>query len=358
MARNRRAIQFFSLSFLDVMSCGFGAVLLLFLVIKHRGTEPVQAATIDNTSEVRLLEEDIATGREQLVVLRNTIAEVEQERVITEGLAREIQEKVEETAGTKPDASAVARVRQLEEEVRQLQAEKEKIESDAQKKSDAARVVQGEGQREYLTGIRLSGQRTLILFDVSASMLDDTIVNIVRKRNMEDSVKRRAPKWRQALATVDWLTARLPRGGQYQLYTFNTTLQAALPGTAGRWLDVGNRKELDDAVDAVKKLVPQGGTSLEAAFGAVGRMTPPPDNVVLVTDGLPTQGGGPPRGATVSGKEREKLFAAAVRQLPRRMAPMNIILLPMEGDPIAAGAYWRLALETGGSFFAPSPDWP
>jgi len=33
--RTRRKITAFSLSFLDIMSCGFGAVVLLFLIIKH-----------------------------------------------------------------------------------------------------------------------------------------------------------------------------------------------------------------------------------------------------------------------------------------------------------------------------------
>jgi hypothetical protein len=38
--------------------------------------------------------------------------------------------------------------------------------------------------------------------------------------------------------------------------------------------------------------------------------------------------------------------------------PINVILLPMEGDPMAAAAYWRLAQITRGSFLSPSEDWP
>jgi hypothetical protein len=30
----------------------------------------------------------------------------------------------------------------------------------------------------------------------------------------------------------------------------------------------------------------------------------------------------------------------------------------MEGDPMAAAAYWNLARTTGGSFISPSKDWP
>jgi len=43
--------------------------------------------------------------------------------------------------------------------------------------------------------------------------------------------------------------------------------------------------------------------------------------------------------------------------VPRGTA-INVILLPMEGDPQAAGAYWQLARSTDGAYLAPSKDWP
>ena len=47
------------------------------------------------------------------------------------------------------------------------------------------------------------------MVDSSASMLGSTIVNIIRRRNLPDKDKVRAAKWRQALATVDWLTTQM-----------------------------------------------------------------------------------------------------------------------------------------------------
>ena len=38
--------------------------------------------------------------------------------------------------------------------------------------------------------------------------------------------------------------------------------------------------------------------------------------------------------------------------------PINTLLLPMEGDPTAAGAFWQLAISSQGSFITPSRDWP
>jgi hypothetical protein len=38
--------------------------------------------------------------------------------------------------------------------------------------------------------------------------------------------------------------------------------------------------------------------------------------------------------------------------------PINVILLPMEGDPVASPSFWRLAQITGGAFLSPARDWP
>jgi hypothetical protein len=59
----------------------------------------------------------------------------------------------------------------------------------------------------------------------------------------------------------------------------------------------------------------------------------------------------------VDGRERLKLYSDAVSKLPRDM-PVNVIMFPMEGDPMAAAAFWNLARSTGGSYLSPSRDWP
>jgi hypothetical protein len=116
-------------------------------------------------------------------------------------------------------------------------------------------------------------------------------------------------------------------------------------------------KSLDQALANLRGTAPAGGTSLEAAFKAAATLNPPPDNILLLTDGLPTQGLTPPRARTVSGRDRLKLFDRALQALPRGV-PVNVLLYPMEGDPMAAPAFWRLAIATRGSFMTPARDWP
>src|SRR5690606_34571973 len=197
----------------------------------------------------------------------------------------------------------------------------------------------------------------LILVDTSASMLDNTIVNIIRRRNMADDVKLNSPKWVQVRETVDWLTARLPPPSRYQIYLFNNEVRALLPGSEGQWQEVADRGKLDEAIANLRSVVPTEGTNMEKVFEAVQQLDPLPDNIYLITDGLPTLGSGAPRGNLISGRQREEVFARALRELPSGI-PVNVIMAPLEGDPMAASLFWKLAVSTGGSFLSPSESWP
>ncbi|PKM01502.1 MAG: VWA domain-containing protein, partial [Gammaproteobacteria bacterium HGW-Gammaproteobacteria-6] len=192
--------------------------------------------------------------------------------------------------------------------------------------------------------------------DVSASMLDETVVGVIRARNMDAATQRASAKWRWALNALDWITTQVPATAQFQVYAFNTTVESAVAGTTGNWLAVGNGAQLSAAVSDLRQRLPTGGTSLTRAFAAAARLSPQPDNIYLLTDGLPTQGAAI-RGGLVSGDQRMDLFAEALRAMPRGIA-IHTLLFPMDGDSKAAGAYWQLAQISGGSFLAPSRDWP
>jgi hypothetical protein len=166
-----------------------------------------------------------------------------------------------------------------------------------------------------------------------------------------------APKWRQVVDTVDWLTAQITPGTQFQIIAFNERAWSLVEGTDGQWLTVTNGGELEQAVQALRRMAPEGPTSLHAGFAALRALEPKPDNVYLLVDGLPTMGEVMPPREGVTGKERLDHFNRAARQLPVGL-PVNVILFAMEGDPQSAPAYWWLALHTGGSMLAPAEDWP
>lgn len=361
--RNKRSFSTFNLSFLDIMSCGFGAVVLVFLIIDHSIEVESRELNVDLLSEVNLLEEDIREGQENLVVLRNALDTVDLEIVEAEGRATRVSDEIDEVealiaALIPEDLSEEEAVEKLKAEVQSLEDEVKRLREAAEEESGkSARSYVGDGNRQYLTGMNLGGRHIAILLDVSSSMLADKLVNIIRLRNMDEELQRAADKWNRALNTVNWLTAQLPVGSDYQVITFNTRARMALPDTEGQWLEVADQAQLEDLTDSLRKIVPTGGTSLENAFDHLQTLSPVPDNIFLITDGLPTQGTSPPRGTTISGNQRQRLYRQAVRKLPANV-PVNIILAPMEGDPLAASEFWQLAQSTRGSFMSPSRDWP
>ena len=174
---------------------------------------------------------------------------------------------------------------------------------------------------------------------------------------MDANLQKQAGKWVRTINTVKWLTAQLPITAQFQVITFNTEARAVINGTDNQWLSVADGEKLEEINSVLENSQPFGGTSLLNAFSSLKSLPDQPDNIFLVTDGLPTQGEGTPRGNKVTGKERLKLFREATKLLPRNV-PVNIILLPMDGDPMAASEFWQLAQSSNGSFLAPSSDWP
>lgn len=174
---------------------------------------------------------------------------------------------------------------------------------------------------------------------------------------MQDRDKLRAVKWRQAVASVDWLTTQLAADAKFQIYMFNTEAKPAVKGSDGVWLNVDDGNQVEEAIKTLRRAPPQNGTNMHAAYRVIRQLTPKPDNVILITDGLPTMQDATTSRTTISGRDRFALHTQAVREIPSGV-PVNTLLYPMEGDYEAAVAYWALAHVTGGSFVSVSRDWP
>jgi len=361
----RRKTEVFSLSFLDVIACGFGAIVLFYTILSAQAGVQRERRNDDLQAEVDKLEERVLDGYKNLVVLRNSLESTD-EAVPAEGLANRIleeqerlrQQLAEAERDTLSKREAIERLKQdlksLDEGTRRLSAG---TPSPGQPGTRIKGFV-GSGDRQYLTGLKVGGERILVLVDVSASMMDESVVNVIRLRNMPEVRRLAAEKWRRTVGTVDWITAQLPAKSKFQVYAFNTVARPLVAGSAGKWLGADDANALNDALRELRKLVPQDGTSLENALAVIGSLSPRPDNVILVTDGLPTQGATPPAiRRTIDGEGRLRHFERAIGRVPAGI-PVNVILLPMEGDPLAPSAYWALARRTNGSFLSPARDWP
>ena len=351
------------MSFLDVMSCGFGAIVLLYIMMIHVQEPALKNIKRDQLSEIRKLDFEVDQGQQNLTQLSQQLDATN--RRLDEATKRRIAilsqlSERREQASTQ-DAQTLAQredLAKLKADVEARQEDVKRLEAKAAaSEGTKARSFIGEGDRQYLTGLKIGGAHILLALDTSASMLDDTIVNVIRRKNMDDQTKKNSPKWRRAVGTAEWLAAQFPLDSQFQIYGFAEATKSMVADSEGRWIDVSNAKDLEQAIAAIKAIVPNGGTSLINLATAAAALSPPPDNIYLITDGLPTLGKGAARGNTVSGRQRLDLFHEASKTFPKKV-PINVIMLPLEGDPIASASYWELAQSTAGTYLVPSKDWP
>ena len=365
MKRRKGELNVFSMSFLDAITAGFGCVVLLFMLVSANAVLDQRTVVEDREAEARRWELRVLTGQRNLVQLREAlevqIREWTNLLAMRQGLITQITDTETQLATLSEDSETRrAAIERLRQELAELNKQSQELVTNQREEAEDAqslRAFQGEGNRQYLTGLRMGGRHVVILVDTSTSMLDRTIVNILRRRNMSPEQQRRAPKWQQAVNTVDWLTTQIPAGTNVQVIGFADKPTWLIPGTEGQWVTVNDGSELDAPVEALRASYPQGPTSLHAAFNAIKMLEPKPDNIYLLTDGLPTMGDVTPTRAGVRADERMDHFERAIRQLPVGV-PVNTLLFAMEGDPHAAWAYWLVAIRTGGSMMAPSEDWP
>jgi len=365
VARRRRQTEIFSMSFLDCMSCGFGAVILFFMIINSH----VNATTDDETTammaETNRLEIEVLEGRKNLALARNTKQKLETEMEDADSQIAQIMALIQELQAEldKYDNDTLAkiqRVEKLQSDIKSLEEEVKRLLAMKQQQDAAGeqiRTFKGEGDRQYLTGLKLGGERTLVLVDRSASMLSDKLVNILRRRNLPEAERLRSRKWRQVVASVDWLTSQFRQGTEFQIYMFNNKAEPVIQGTDGIWLKADDDTQLNEAIRVLRRTVPKNGTNMHAAFRIATQLSPRPDNIILLVDGMPTMDAETTSKTVVSSNERGNIFARAVRELPSGI-PVNIMLYPMEGDLNAPISYWSLALTTRGSFVSVSRDWP
>lgn len=87
--RRRREIDIFNMSFLDVVSCGFGAIILLLVIVKISEPHVIERLAVDLTGLVRQLEAELFDIRGETTVLnRELVSKQQQLSEVRDKLAR------------------------------------------------------------------------------------------------------------------------------------------------------------------------------------------------------------------------------------------------------------------------------
>lgn len=93
----RRKTEVFSLSFLDCITCAFGSVVLVYVLINAKGGLRQMATSRASHAEATQLENKVLQGYQDLVVLRNSLEQTDEDRVRMEGLAPHVLSEIEQT---------------------------------------------------------------------------------------------------------------------------------------------------------------------------------------------------------------------------------------------------------------------
>lgn len=352
LASKRRETEVFSLSFLDCICCGFGAVLLIFLLTVARKTD-VDKADVDAARDrLRKIQSEVKMTQDELQHLAQILAAAQLE--LQDINSKNNQDQVKMSDRKRELLLMLQQTALLKDALHALLGEKKNIPTEEQVPVPIPNV----DRRQYLTGVKLHGEFVVFVVRASGSMLDETIDTAAARLEDSPEKKRAAPKWQRTIQALQWMLASLDPETHFQILMFNEDTTSIIPNREEEWFSTKDRKTITEILKRLDEFVPVGGANLERAFTKIRFLPRLPDSIVLFTDGLPTRSDSVPIEGDVDEGHRIRFFEIATKQLPPRI-PVSTILFPMlTGDPGAPGLYWELANATRGALVSPSKSWP
>ena len=330
----RREPQSSALSFMDCICCGFGAVLLLFILTAKR--------------QIVVSTEDATQSQKAAETLQIAIDEAEAQ---DKALDKEIS-----ALNPKPDtnATSIAQLaaeqerlaKEVEDQLRELKAIETEVTDEA-----PASLDRPSANKKYLAGLKLRGPHAVILLENSGSMLARNAREAVDL--MQSGKSKESEKWQRAKAAVRAVLAAIPKGTKVAIFQMNESTSPISGTNQDPYIDPYNNNQLLATLERLDALEASGGADLNKGLRTINGIPQRPTSALVITDGLPTA---PSSGGSLSESDRVRLFNNALAA--RVTFPVNALLFPFEGDPSAAGLYWSLGTRTGGITLVPDKDWP
>lgn len=336
------------------MSCGLGAVVLVFMLVKHNVSNSTTEADL-LTGDVQRLELQREELQQALEHLQN-ISQSEAEKIA------QLRAKLAQL-----EQSLSQKELSLVQKKDQLAALKNDISTrPIARKEDLVEDDRG-GEENYLMGLKVEGRRIAVLIDSSASMTDEALIDIIKRKNGSVDGKKRGPKWLRTKKTARWLLARVPKTSQLAVISYNASVKSH--GKAN-WMHGDKPANLVALYRELDTIVPEGATNLQIGLQAVSERGA--TDLYVITDGLPTVGESRyaslnpfascssllGKSSTISGECRVKLFRQTIQDSGLGGVKVNVILLPIEGDPDAVNEYWGWTAQSGGLVISPAVNWP
>ncbi|MDP4643381.1 MAG: VWA domain-containing protein [Opitutales bacterium] len=334
--KKRREAQSSALSFMDCICCGFGAVLLLFILTAKK--------------QITMSDVEASQSAEALITLQVAIEEAEAKQ---KALDKDIS-----ALDPQPDTNATSVAQLAAEQERLAKAIEEQAEALASLKTETtpteqpAALDRPSADQSYLSGLQLRAPRAVILLENSGSMLGENAKSAIAV--IQAGTGQKSEKWIRAKAAVRAVLAAIPKGTLVAIYQMNETATPLSGNQSAPYIDPYNNAALLSFLERLDKLEAKGGANLSNALQQIGQLKERPSSLLLIGDGLPTAPA--PSNSLLSEADRVRLFNNAMATRPNY--PFNAILFPFEGDPSAAGLFWQLSGRTNGITLIPDNDWP
>ena len=332
----RREAQSSALSFMDCICCGFGAVLLLFILTAKAQITDSQEKAMQSVNAAETLEAAIRETKAKKLALAEEI----------KALDPQPGTKATSVAALAAEQERLAKA--VEDQAKALTA----LENKTEPTDQPAALDRPSADKSYLSGLRLRGPRAVILLESSGSMLAEDAKTAIQM--IQQGTGAKAKKWLRSKAAVRAVLAAIPKDTQVAIFAMAEETKAISGNTKNPYIDPYNNEALLSFLDRLEQLEASGGADLSKGLKAVSQLKQRASSLLLIGDGLPTAPA--PRSGSLTEADRVKLFNRAMAN--RLNYPLNVILFPFSGDPAAAGLFWQLSGRTKGITLIPDNDWP
>jgi len=175
--KHRREVEIFNLSFLDVVSCGFGAIILLLVIVRFSEPVVIEELSIDLSGQVLKLEQELFDIRGETTVLNRDLTEQQQQISIhLEKLARlrgSLSNIKGEFASAKSEADTQAIIQgQLKSAQQSLSDEMRRLQKGALRRPEV---------NNRIGGVPVDSEYIIFIIDTSGSMSQHAWAHVMKK---------------------------------------------------------------------------------------------------------------------------------------------------------------------------------
>ncbi len=213
-----------------------------------------------------------------------------------------------------------------------LQGERDNLAAERRRLQQKQAALQ-QALDQRFAGIELKGRRVMFLVDTSGSMK-------LLKNGTEAK-----DKWQRVQESIAKVMKSLQNLEKFQLVTFAEETSFRL-GNKGKWIDYKGEESVKQAIDALSKIDPIGGTDLHTALEAAFEYRKEGmDTIYVFSDGLPSVGSG------VTAEEEKRIGEQAATAKRAQLIRKKL----REEWNVGSEAQPRVRIHAVGFFFE-SPD--